>query len=676
VRVIIECKGRRQEYELKEGVNVIGRGAASDLRFSDPSLSRKHLQVELRGGEMTVRDLETHNGTFLGPQRIREAKLRAGVRLRAGNVRIRFEPSISPAQRAAEAAATGREHPELARAVPDAPVFQEAEDEATPVDANIVHAVAADVGAQAYAREGRWFMKDPATGEEIEIVPSGVGPAPAAAPPVQHEAARKVRKKLVLATAASLVAVLALVLVLGKLTSKPKGPTEYLSEAAVKAAIEESVKSCAAGKRPDAVKELKALLSGALHPRWRTPVKAFIEALDADAAIDAPAPKWVDKAVAAEKRWESLQKALAIQPAPPVAELARKRIDRIRAELNNDARLSEARRFLEKGDYTNAHLHAAEVDADSIFRKEAEPIVRQALDNMLKSVTAEADRSHWAEAIARGKKLLELRPELASELNPKLDAWARCDTDRLAVEQARKHLAESRYEEVIRAIASVDARGPYAKDAAALEAEAQRKGALQLAVSAYNGKEGEKALRLLAQGGDTDSQLVRKIQAVIKFREEGLQAIKDRKFDEAKDRFKRITDLETAQANQYAKEAQGFVANMDALVREQARILVQEANDAVIARDYRKARQKYEEAQRLDTTLTTTRDGLALLTKGAMKDYNWAINIEEKDPEAALQLFIEVRDRLQPVDKLHADAEVAIARLRTRLNKPAPAPAP
>lgn len=672
MRVIIECKGRRQEYTLKEGPNVIGRGAGCELRFHDPSLSRKHLQVEMHGGEIAVRDLNTHNGTFLGPQRIREAKLKSGVRLRAGNVWIRFESATTPAQRAAEAAATGREHPELAADVPDSPTFLEADEEATPVDANVVHAVAADKGAQAFARDGRWFMKDPSSGEEIEIVPSGAALAPAPEAPGQREAAHKVRKKLVLVTAASLVAVLALMLVIGKLVSKPQGPVQYLSDSVVKSVLDEAAKACYAGKRADAIKAVKELQAQAVSPRWRAPLKALGEALEADAVTDAPVADWLEKALVAEKRWTVLLNGEMAKTFPSVGELVKKRLERVLAEVSNNARLVEARRSLEKNDYANALLYASNVDADSIFRKDAEPIIPAVLDSMTKNVTSEADRGNWAEAITRAQNLLKMRPELAEKLDPLISAWTRNEEDRKTIEQARKLAAESRFSDVIEKVSTIEARSPYAKDAAALKADAERKGGMQLAVAAYNAKEGEKALRLLAQGGDTESQLVQKIQSVMKLREEGMQAIKDRKFDEAKEKFQKITQVETSDANQYAKEAAGFVGNMDALVREQARILVQEADAAVVAREYRKARQKYEDALRLDASLGNARDGLRRLSQGAMKDYNWAINVEGKDPEAALQLYQDVRDRLLPVDKLYIDAEVAIARLKTRLNKPEP----
>lgn len=681
MRIILECKGQRREFPLKEGVNTIGRGAGCDVRYSDPSLSRKHLEVTVRGGEVLVRDLETHNGTFLGPQRIREAKLHPGVRLRAGNVWIRFEAAAAtPDQRASDAAATGKEHPELARAVPDSPIFLESDDEATPVDANVVHAVAADVGAQAFARDGRWFMKDPNTGEEIEIVPTGSSLAPAPELPAQREAAHKVRKKLVLATVGSLVAVLAIILVVGKLTRKPQNQLQYVPQSVVTGAVDQAVKAFADGKSADAIRDLKALQSQPLHPLWNATLRSILAALEADAATEAPGRSWMDHAVVASKRWEALQaelqKADLVKAIPGVVDLARKRLGRIQSEMTNSARLSEARHALEKSNYTEALQYATSIDADSIFRKEAEPIIPVVLETMKKSVTDEADRGNWAGAISRGAKLIEFRPELASEFDPKMAVWRRNEDDRKSLDQARGHIAGARYSEAIEAVANIESRSPYAKDAATLKAEAERKGALQLAASAYAAKDGEKALRLLAQGGDTESQLVMKIQSVIKLREEGLQAIKDRKFDEGKDKFKRITQIETDAANQYVKEAQGFVANMDTLVREQAKILVTEADTAVLNRDYHKARQKYEDAQRLDSAVTGARDGLSRLAKSAMKDYNWAINIEDKDPEAALQLYQEVRDRLSPVDKLYADAEVAIARLRTRLNKAAPAPAP
>lgn len=57
---------------------VVGRGEASDVRLSDPSLSRAHARFRCDGARVTVTDLGSRNGTLVRRQAVREAVLHAG----------------------------------------------------------------------------------------------------------------------------------------------------------------------------------------------------------------------------------------------------------------------------------------------------------------------------------------------------------------------------------------------------------------------------------------------------------------------------------------------------------------------------------------------------------------------------------------------------------------------
>ena len=50
---------------LRQGDLVIGRGAAGRLPLTDPDVSRRHLQVGVRAGQVTVADLGSSNGSWL-----------------------------------------------------------------------------------------------------------------------------------------------------------------------------------------------------------------------------------------------------------------------------------------------------------------------------------------------------------------------------------------------------------------------------------------------------------------------------------------------------------------------------------------------------------------------------------------------------------------------------------
>lgn len=57
-----------KSFNLDRPLLVIGRQAGSDIRLSDSRVSRRHLQIENRNGEMYVTDLGSANGSFLNGQ--------------------------------------------------------------------------------------------------------------------------------------------------------------------------------------------------------------------------------------------------------------------------------------------------------------------------------------------------------------------------------------------------------------------------------------------------------------------------------------------------------------------------------------------------------------------------------------------------------------------------------
>src|SRR5438552_14836116 len=72
-------------YKLPQGTVVrLGRSEGAEIRLEDEGISRLHCSLEARGGQAMLRDLGSHNGTFVGGERITERALVDGDKVQIG----------------------------------------------------------------------------------------------------------------------------------------------------------------------------------------------------------------------------------------------------------------------------------------------------------------------------------------------------------------------------------------------------------------------------------------------------------------------------------------------------------------------------------------------------------------------------------------------------------------
>lgn len=75
--------GIRQPLEV--GTVLIGTHDNNDLVLTDPTVSRNHLEIQVRATGILVNDLDTSNGSFLGKQRLHREVIRGRARIRVGS---------------------------------------------------------------------------------------------------------------------------------------------------------------------------------------------------------------------------------------------------------------------------------------------------------------------------------------------------------------------------------------------------------------------------------------------------------------------------------------------------------------------------------------------------------------------------------------------------------------
>ncbi len=87
--VIRDVEGGEASFPVT-GEVVIGRSRECQIRFEDPSVSRRHARVFLDYGEAVIEDLGSPNGTLVNRQRVASPlRLKTGDSIQIGTEKIR-----------------------------------------------------------------------------------------------------------------------------------------------------------------------------------------------------------------------------------------------------------------------------------------------------------------------------------------------------------------------------------------------------------------------------------------------------------------------------------------------------------------------------------------------------------------------------------------------------------
>lgn len=97
---IIQGPDAGATFKPEETSFIIGRGRTNRIILLDSKVSSRHSQIECRGGQYLVRDLDSTNGTFVNEQPVREQALVLGDQIRVGQsvIRVSMIELAKPAQ--------------------------------------------------------------------------------------------------------------------------------------------------------------------------------------------------------------------------------------------------------------------------------------------------------------------------------------------------------------------------------------------------------------------------------------------------------------------------------------------------------------------------------------------------------------------------------------------------
>ncbi len=85
--------GETQEVNLGSGTYIIGRSRSANLQIKDKLLSGKHMAIEISPDKITVKDLDSTNGTFINGNQINIASLYLDDELQLGTTVISINPN-------------------------------------------------------------------------------------------------------------------------------------------------------------------------------------------------------------------------------------------------------------------------------------------------------------------------------------------------------------------------------------------------------------------------------------------------------------------------------------------------------------------------------------------------------------------------------------------------------
>lgn len=90
-RAYLLIEGENRMHEISESTLEVGRSAECTVPINQPSVSRRHSELVIRGGQVVIKDVGSRNGTFVNDKAIdKEAVLSEPCELRFGDVKARL----------------------------------------------------------------------------------------------------------------------------------------------------------------------------------------------------------------------------------------------------------------------------------------------------------------------------------------------------------------------------------------------------------------------------------------------------------------------------------------------------------------------------------------------------------------------------------------------------------
>jgi len=410
MKFILNDGAEQHAFEIRPGVTIIGRSSASDVRLQSPRVSRSHVECYREGNTIRIRDLGSSNGTYVNGRKITEpVTLQDGDRVSIGDIELHFS-----------AEAAGETGAPFAGSVAGAQEQEYSEEEGTPPDGTFMPEVYRPEGPPQpiiTQRDGRWYLRDPRTNREVEIIPRG------AETPEQRR-----NKKLMtygLIGTAVLIAVLLIAPgLMGNGSNMGAVPQYSMPKHEYNAALDEAIKAFDNGK-PDTAKRL---LINAHQQRPDLKVAGILKD-----AMDTLAEAGEDFAkLNYEKAGTYLREVNRLRSTPSVRAWATSKIDLVDQVERIRGRVARALELKHAGKLEEAYKLMNSIPADTPLREAYQEDIRKLQDDVRMGLITRAERAaaarEWETARALYEQALQYAPSPnhENELQVKMEETRRC----------------------------------------------------------------------------------------------------------------------------------------------------------------------------------------------------------------------------------------------------------
>lgn len=658
MKFIVKEKDYEYEYLLSPGVFIVGRDETCDLTIASKAISRRHMSCTVEGESVTVRDLGSRNGIRVNGEKVARARLADGDRVSLGSAAL-----VLKAPPAAAAGATEGEYDHGAgQSVSLHPQMED--EESTPPEGSLVKLDTSEGQAGLYERGGRWYVRDPATGREVEIVPAQERKKRDAGGGEGSGSLLAGRKGRMILGGAAIAVVLLFALSL-LLTGPETAPPERPPEGEFDDMVARTLVALGGG-------DVESAERMALFIRDRRPesgaAESLLQLVRLWALLEEDFRQYSFDVV---RQLHDLEYHHA---SDEVRRFVRRHAERIDESDRQYEQVEAAGRAAGRGELEEAYRIMAAIDENRPARRDSAGLwqdiktrLRRDLENQLQAART---RNRWDEARDISDKLMEYFPETRSDLESERDAFAERAHHGEMIETAREAVGQGHYDRAAAELAAVPETSFYYNEARNL---AETIAELRLtgdAESHFTAGRVDEALGMLEGLSVREAvELKDRITAAREVYEAARRSEEKRDYIKASEHWRRLAGLEGQYEgkSRYLAEAERALEELPANRLRYVEELIELARGELDKENYITAREMFDRAVGIESDLEDTPSELLqlreMLHEEAESIYQQAINVTD-DPERQIAMLETVMQLLAPDEYYYRRARERIRNLR------------